>query len=151
MYVRGRVERLTRLVGGFTADVNGTWQVSDANLLASEQLGLGGFQSIRGFHESLLTRDNGVIVNVELQDRPRKVAGRNQLVLFIFTDIGAGSQHHTVDGEASHLRLWSAGPGLRYRFGRHLDARLSYGFVITHTGLSDAPRGELHFGVRTSY
>ena len=41
-------------------------QISSQNLLPSEQIGLGGFNSVRGYDERQLNYDSGCILNVEL-------------------------------------------------------------------------------------
>ncbi len=144
-YVYGHIvaERLTRLPAGFTWDVRGTAQVSDATLLPSEQLIFGGYASVRGFVEQGATRDNGVLLENELRLPPiqtglPKLLGAksvdDQLVPFVFFDLGAGWNHQEFDGVASWVELSSIGPGVTWQVERYLSLRFTWGIPLQRYG-----------------
>jgi hemolysin activation/secretion protein len=68
-YVYGRfsAERDTRLPFSFTWVLRGVGQVSDRNLLVSEQFGLGGYATVRGYDEREANGDQGWFVSNELR------------------------------------------------------------------------------------
>ena len=142
-YLHLTAERLTTLPRGFTWDLRGTAQLSDATLLPSEQVIFGGYASVRGFEEQGATRDNGVLVENELRLPPIRtglparlgVKGvTDQLVPFLFLDFGAGWNHQDFDGEASWIELSSVGPGASWQIGRYLSSRLTWGIPLQRYG-----------------
>jgi hemolysin activation/secretion protein len=136
-------ERLTNLPRGFTWDLRGTAQLSDATLLPSEQVIFGGYASVRGFEEQGATRDNGVLVENELRlppihtGLPAMLGAKgvtDQLVPFLFLDFGAGWNHQEFDGEASWIELSSVGPGVRWQISRYLTSRFVWGIPLQRYG-----------------
>ena len=61
------LERLTRLPGDWSLILRGTLQFSDAKLIPSEQLGFGGYDTIRGYDERKVNADEGYIFTTELR------------------------------------------------------------------------------------
>jgi hemolysin activation/secretion protein len=148
-YVRGTVEELIALPRRFGWDVRASGQFAGAQLLSSEQMAFGGDGSVRGLPTFAATRDNGLIVSTELRTpgmpvfaRSADPARQDRLSLFAFVD-GAGGGQHAIN--APRLRLASAGPGLRYQFGRYASLTLAYGRVLHQEGVLDAGRGRVHF------
>lgn len=142
-YAHLTAERLTNLPRGFTWDLRGTAQLSDATLLPSEQVIFGGYASVRGFEEQGATRDNGVLVENELRAPPFQTglpallgAKRvpDQLVPFLFFDFGAGWNHRNFDGEASWIELSSVGPGVTWQVGRYWSSRFTWGIPLQRYG-----------------
>jgi hemolysin activation/secretion protein len=80
VHTRLTLDRLTDLPAGFSWHSRLAGQLSDAILLPSEQLIFGGFQSIRGFVEQGVTRDEGVTWKNELR-LPTLEAGTPQAAL----------------------------------------------------------------------
>lgn len=114
------------------------WQLSSTNLLASEQMGLGGYNSVRGYEERSINIDNGVIVNIDLSFRPipifsffRKARCMNEgLVLVAFFDLGYGKNHLVYEGEKEDFLLYSVGPAFRYHLGDNVSIRADWGYQL---------------------
>lgn len=135
--------------------LRGEWQFSPDALIAGEQFGLGGANSVRGAAERALQGDKGVLLSFELQSpelQPRlRVLG--------FVDAGwLGNQHpHPTRLSSDHLA--SAGVGLRWASEQRFSLSLDYGRVISGSSLPvasfpDAPRRgdeRLHLGLSLRY
>ena len=175
-YVYGRftAERETRLwqvmesapdeSGQFLRwNLRGLFQLADGNLLASEQLGLGGYATVRGYDERQISIDEGWLISNELKTpalTPAKWLGlskvKDRLEFLFFWDYAVGGNKELItigSGEPDHYTLSSVGPGVRYSIGRHLTFRFDYGFPLAQTRIDptrkDEPRA--HIGVNISY
>jgi hemolysin activation/secretion protein len=114
------VQLVVRATGQFTGD----------KLLALDGLSIGGMNSVRGYRENQLLRDNGYFLNVELEYPLLKRPETGSLTLVPFLDYG----HGWNNGESADS-LSSAGLALRYRWqGLRLDLawgkRLDYPSTI---------------------
>lgn len=148
-YARLELERRTRLPAGLTALSRATVQFATANLLGSEQLGLGGAHSLRGYEEREANGDNGFMLSNELHAAPCLVApapGRAwtavRLDPFVFLDYGVVTSHQRLPGEPSRLELASAGLGLRFNLGTACSLRADYGWQLKDSGVSDGRRNQ---------
>jgi len=144
VYTRVTLDRLTDLPQGFSWHSRLTGQLSSAILLPSEQLVFGGFQSIRGFVEQGVTRDEGVTWQNELR-LPTLEAGTarllhldpesDALVPFWFFDIGGGRNHQELPGTpTSWVSLASTGPGITWNVSRNLSFRFTWGIPLMRVG-----------------
>ena len=124
---------------------NGSWLVSlhaqkaSGNLLGSEQLSLGGAQSLRGYEEGHVYVDEGLVLRNEL--RPPAYQGHNQRFQpLVFVDYGLGIVRNPVPGERKTFNLASAGLGIRYVLGRHFNLSLDYGMQLRDPDLGPRKR-----------
>jgi hemolysin activation/secretion protein len=157
-YANIQLSRLTRLPGDWSLFLHGTLQFSNSNLIPSEQLGLGGYDTVRGYDEREVNSDEGYIFNLELRTPTLslgKVLGwtqfNDQLQLLTFWDYGAGYNHEVLPGEPSEISLSSLGGGLRYSINTYLSVRADYGFQLENTGLDTLHGGRGDIGVVISY
>ncbi len=143
VYVHLAAERVTRLPDGFSWDVRGVAQFSNAILLPSEQMIFGGYASVRGFAEQGAIRDNGVLLENELRlpsigslwpKGTSAVRFTDQLTPFVFIDYGVGWNHRDTTAASSWLALGSVGPGLTWQIQRYLSARFTWGIPLTRHG-----------------
>jgi hemolysin activation/secretion protein len=167
LYMRLNVSRLTELPWGFSLLNELEWQVSDTNLLSPEQLGFGGYASIRGYDERELTgTDEGWIVRNEfrlpafsvsslLGDPLGEAWAGDQLQFLFFWDYGvanAGTGLVTrIDGMTREdVAMSGLGPGIRYTVNRWLSVRADYAFQMIDTGNSRY-NSRWHLGIIVSY
>jgi hemolysin activation/secretion protein len=160
-YARLELDRTTKLPAGFSWVVRGTGQIASANLLSSEQLGFGGYQSLRGFDEYQVTKDNGIIMENELHGPSfsviRNFGGRvalaDKLDPLVFIDYGIGGNHERLTAEPTNTQMASFGVGLRYMVATNLNIRFDYGWQVqgyqNSTSTGDHQRG--HVGVVLAY
>jgi hemolysin activation/secretion protein len=130
-YVLASVSRLQRLPGGFTAVFSGLGQWSSARLLATEQFGLGGEDSVRGYDDRLFNGDDGISGQLELRTPSRHLLGRvpDQSQALLFLDAGRDWQNDLRPNE-TEATLLSAGPGLRLQVSSHGTIKADYGWQL---------------------
>lgn len=133
-----------------------TGQLSDENLLGSEQLGFGGHTTIRGYEEREYNADQGLIANVELRSpryRLGKIGSNDSLThdmqFLAFYDYGLARNHRLLDEEVTP-DFASTGLGARYNMGKHIALRFDYGWRLER-GFSKNDGGRMHLGVVISY
>ena len=114
-------------------------QTADHDLLPSEQLGAGGFDSVRGYDERAASGSVGLLLREELRSPPFRLLSRlpfnapsDQAQLLTFWDYGAVRQKQLVPGMPSSTEIQSVGLGMRYSMSRHFDMRLDYGWQLHH-------------------
>ena len=118
-YVR-RIGQDTELV--FRLDA----QLADNPLPALEQFSLGGFDTVRGYRENRIVRDQGVIASVEWRIPIWHKANRPILDIAPFVDSGYAFNFRS---DKDNPREWitSAGIGLLYNPNRRVSMQLYYG------------------------
>lgn len=155
-YALFTLERVTKLPFGFTWDVRGTAQLANENLLGSEQLGLGGFSTVRGYEEREVNGDQGWIINNEIRTPPVSLtqlftkcsAAQDSLQFLFFWDYGTISNVVKQPGESANITLTSIGPGVRYKINTYASLRFDYGFQLKDSGVAnnnDGSYGHLAF------
>jgi hemolysin activation/secretion protein len=161
-YLYGQLvlDRTTRLPFDFTWTLRSLLQESDGNLLPSEQLGLGGYETVRGYDEREANGDNGYFLSTEIATPPVSIANlfgskavKDQLQFFGFVDYGGTSLHNTTPADVNpNVNLLSAGPGVRYTISPYLSVRFDYGFQMINTGFGPAGQhGRADIGILVSY
>ena len=161
-YAYGRVtaERITRLPWDYSWILTGVGQYASDRLLPSEQIGVGGYRSVRGYDERLANGDHGWIVSNEIRTRGFETlnffpGGVNTIQFLVFADYGATRIEGDVDeGSDVEADLFSVGGGLRYTVGLHVSFRFDYGFQLYDRELSDdirQPNSRGHLGLMVSF
>jgi hemolysin activation/secretion protein len=106
-------------------------QIADRPLLAIEQLGIGGQDSVRGYRQYLLLADNGLIASAEVR-LPLFMPPQSPQVLQIvpFLDFGWGWNRSTGNNDLTRNVIAAGGLGLRYQ-GDNFSAKLDYGIPFS--------------------
>jgi hemolysin activation/secretion protein len=151
-------QRLTKLPADFTLLLRGTLQTSNGNLAQSEQLGFGGYDTVRGYDEREVNADEGYIFTTELRTPPvslgdtfKCAAFKDQLQFLGFWDYAAAHNHSPLPGEPSEIPLSSVGVGVRYTINTYLSVRYDYGFQLLRTGLDNDHGNRSDLGIVVSY
>lgn len=163
-YAYGRIdlERFQRLPQGFTAVARATGQFASENLLPSEQLGFGGYASVRGYEENEAIVDRGILASVEVRapafslidliSREGAPAGGDQFQWLAFWDYAHGGSVNALPGEARFVSLSSIGPGFRWSFGDRFSMRFDYGFQLRESGMGlGLGDSRMHIGGTLAY
>ncbi|CAO3439084.1 ShlB/FhaC/HecB family hemolysin secretion/activation protein [Azospirillum doebereinerae] len=159
-YAYGRIglDRVTRLPEEFSWIVRAQGQISSANLLASEQLSLGGNASVRGYAESEALGDQGILLSTELRSPEVSFARLfgerdlgDSLQGLVFADYGVVGQRHRVAGDDRHTVLASVGPGLRYSLPPYATLKLDWGFQLRGTNSGENRFGRPHIALSLAY
>lgn len=124
---------IQNLPHGLQFRARGQFNLSDRPLLGIEQLSIGGFNSVRGYRQNALLRDNGVLGSVELSI-PLLNRKKHGLNLIPFLDFGTGwnwkRANPVLGSEPTTNTLLSIGLALTYRFKNNLFARIDGGIPL---------------------
>ncbi len=111
-------------------------QYTDDALIAPEQFGIGGADSVRGFNERYAANDKGYRTTLEMYtpDVAKAVGfGEGRLRFLAFYDTGALRRNYTQPNEQEAVNLDSGGLGVRLSYRSNLTARLDLAHVF-HDG-----------------
>nr|VFK18469.1 MAG: Hemolysin activation/secretion protein [Candidatus Kentron sp. LFY] len=98
-------------------------QWTNDSLLPLEQFAVGGANSVRGYRENQLVRDQGYVASIEYRHSLLTFDNPHDLKLVLFSDIGGGRYR---DKHVSDSLLWSIGIGMRWKWKR-LRAAIDWG------------------------
>lgn len=136
----------TRPLGaGLSLRLAGEGQIATRPLLASEEMGLGGRDFLRGFDYREFAGDRGVAGSVELRldlGGPFRPLRRAQP--YLFADAGHVGN---LDGGAGGGELASAGGGLRVWLPHRLEAGVELGIPLTEGALDRRPEPRFSFSL----
>jgi len=127
--------------GGVTSITKLVAQVSDGNLLPSEELGAGGAASVRGYDERAANGSQGILLSEEFRTPAFSLAKQfyntnspwnDQTQLGVFYDFGSVSNNNLIPNSPSSYQLSSVGLGLHLLSGPDQNVRLDldYGFQL---------------------
>lgn len=157
-YGRFNFNRVTKLPWDFSWTLRGLYQLSEANLLGSEQFGLGGYSTVRGYEEREANGDNGYLLSTEVRTPPvspgtwlKMKSARDQLQVLGFFDYGGTQNYSLLPAEDPHRQLASVGPGLRYSVSPYLTLRFDYGWQLYPTGSGNRFHERGHLGIVIAY
>ncbi|HAZ15041.1 MAG: hypothetical protein A2Y28_00730 [Chlamydiae bacterium GWC2_50_10] len=159
-YVYGRLTAgdIITLPKKLSASLLGRLQLANGNLLPSEQFGLGGYDTVRGYDEREINADRALCLNGELRSMPLpflKLFGfrklDEELIFLAFLDFGLGNNVHLLPEESRFQTLLGAGPGLRYRIGKNLSIRADLGFKLHENQFSTSAPMRWHVGGMISF
>jgi len=158
-YFYGRInaDRITQLPWNFSWILSASGLYSTERLPPSEELALGGYNTIRGYDERVLLGDVGWIINNEVRTPPIPLVGllnipkiTDQVQFLGFFDYGHLHVKNPQSGEADNSTLYSTGVGLRYSLRHNLSVRFDYGFPLTEKGLNEHS-SRMHLGALLSF
>jgi hemolysin activation/secretion protein len=151
------LNRVTQLPYDFNWSLSFEGQLANKNLIGSEQIGIGGFNSVRGYDEYQFTGDKGLIVRNELLSPAYSLVSkfygslpRDQLQLLWFVDFGMVDNIDRLVGEESQ-RLSSTGVGFRYAMGNNVNLRFDYGWQLEQLNTNNDKGSRLHASLVIAY
>ncbi|MCB1079258.1 MAG: ShlB/FhaC/HecB family hemolysin secretion/activation protein, partial [Verrucomicrobiae bacterium] len=159
LYASLGVERQQRLPEEWSARLRAQGQVSNGNLQASEQLGAGGYDSVRGFEQRVIRGDEGLFASAEIYTPPVSL-GRimewenetDELRFLGFFDYASLTNVNRLPDEPNQQELASVGVGLRWRYSDWFRLRLDYGHpVSTHNTPGIDDNGRVHIGATANF
>lgn len=131
-----------------------TGQASTANLLPSEQLGIGGEQTVRGYEENQLLVDNGLVARTEIKTPATRLFFAHQqkkvqerLEFLAFFDVGYGGRHKNLHNLDSTQYLMGIGPGMRYHIDPYLSVLFDWGIRLQRKYPFNDDWQRIHFSV----
>ena len=104
-------------------------QRTSALLIAAEQFGIGGSDSVRGFGEREIAGDQGTRLGLEVW-APAMSADPWRMIPLGFLDAARVTRNQAAAGEIPGQAISSVGLGLRAAYGQHLTLRVDWGYVL---------------------
>lgn len=155
VYMRLLADRTTPLPGPFSWFVSGEAQWASGPLLSSEQIFLGGVDTIRAYAQDTFGGDNGALLRNELRvdvlgadhalfsqfGTKDSWLNEQQLQFYGFWDVGWAKDIIAQPGQPDSATLQSLGVGLRYSLGNNISVQGDYGWQLD--GLPGMPAGQL--------
>lgn len=162
MYATGSFEHQRRLMQDWSMRMRLMGQISDGNLQASEQFGLGGYDRVRGFDQRIIRGDEGVYGTVELYAPEISLARifdwpyahgpcQDSLRLLAFFDAGAVSNVDLLPNEPNSQSIASTGVGMRWRYNDFFNFRVDYAHPVMTDNVVTDESGRFHFGATTTF
>jgi hemolysin activation/secretion protein len=141
-YTNIQLNRITKLPWDFSLATKILGQVSSGTMIGSEQFGIGGYTTVRGYDERGVNGDSGIVVSNELRTPPVSIgqffgiAGATDQLQFLgFVDYGAVTNNKVVTGPTSSDWLLGVGPGVRYLINPYFTVRADYGLQLKSTDI----------------
>ncbi len=157
VYFRGGLSYLQSLPGRWSFYMLTRGQISTQNLLPSEQYGIGGFDTVRGYEEWQISADTALLGTIEIRS-PRLPLIKhwcrscNDSIQFLaFFDNGWGSNHKAPAPTFKANYIAGVGPGIRYNYSEYLTARLDVGYKLQKKRYYGGGPAMIHFSVVGSY
>lgn len=133
-------------------------QVASSNLLPSEEYGVGGYNTVRGYKERIVNGDQTFIWNLEVRTPPISIlnalAGwkkfNDSFQFLLFYDYGLSAVRRAAPEQPKTSYLMSLGPGIRYHIIPYLTFRADWGFQLHNLDLG-GPYVRLHFSLSVGY
>lgn len=125
-------------------------QLADRPLVPLEQIGIGGFGTVRGYRQDTFLTDNGVTASAEVRipiARVPEVEGLLQLIPFI--DFGLG--WNAIGNNPNPNTLLSTGVGLSWQMYNRISARIDYGIPLINIATNGNTLQEEGLGFSFSY
>lgn len=116
-------------------------------LIAAEQFGLGGAESVRGFNERYTSNDKGYRSNWEIYTPELGTMmgfETAKLRLLTFYDTGHVVRNNPQPGELESVSLDSVGLGMRMNYGTNFTIRADFAQVLHDGTQSGVPAGRTH-------
>ena len=140
-----------------SGNFNGQW--ASAPLMPTEQYGIGGYNTVRGYDERSANGDNGYVMSVELRTPPGSIfkifddqSVDDSLQFLGFFDYGyVGNIKPLTDEPEAVVYLMSVGPGLRYNIDRFTSVRFDWGFQLHQAPSNSVSWGRAELSVTVAY
>ena len=129
----GQAQYVRRLTDDWQLILRGTAQLTDQPLLPLEQFSLGGIDTVRGYRENQLVRDQALCATAELRIPVIRKNDRSLLDLAVFCDAGWAKNNdirgvNTLPDEF----ISSAGLGVLWNPNRNFSMTVYWGYPFKH-------------------
>lgn len=143
----------------FTVSGNFNGQLASSPLMPTEQYGLGGYNTVRGYDERSANGENAYVFNAELRTPPGsifKIFGNQEVddtfQFLAFFDYGFVGNIKPAPGlPEPTMWLMSIGPGLRYDIDRFVSVRFDWGFQLHRAPIGSVTGSRAELSVTAAY
>ena len=145
-YLQLLAQRDLTIGAGFGVSARGRFQWTPNTLLPSEEMGLGGDDTLRGYAPYTVQGDRGWNLQMEMRTPAFAFFGDTGPAFQPFVFVDAGHVWNKIDqpGELQAGMLSDVGVGVRFQWSRFVNARVTYGQPLRAvTGGSKAPLAQV--------
>jgi len=137
------------------------WIIPEDRLVPARMTTFGGMYSVRGYKESRIVADGGIIASVQYeydlvthdaaQGQPAPTLGEGyeirKLAPLVFFDYGRTKIKNRVPGEAGNQSLYSIGVGTLVEIGKNFSGAIYYGYPLESTDSTDEGDGRINISL----
>ena len=148
-------DKIKRLTGSLR------WIIPDERLVPAKMTTFGGMYSVRGYKESRIVADGGIIASVQYeydlvrhdaaQGQPAPTLGEGyeikKLAPLVFFDYGRTKIKNRVADEAGNQSLYSIGVGTLVEIGKNFSGAIYYGYPLESTDSTDEGDGRINISL----
>jgi len=157
-YAIASLEHQRRLRDDWSARFKFQGQVANENLQASEQIGAGGYDTVRGFDQRIARGDHGFVSIMEIYTPELSFArifdweNESDSLRFLgFFDAANLGNKELLPFEPSYQHIGSVGLGLRYNYSDWFRFRLDYGYPVFTENVVTDTSGRFHIGATATF
>lgn len=156
-YGKWTLDRRTRLPKKVTWVLKGGYQLTSANLLPSEQVTLGGKNTVRGYVESETNADTGYWFSTELIAPSFSFSNlfnrswNDQMQYMVFFDYGYARNKFETSGTINAWEIYSTGTGVRYLVNPHISMQMDWGYQLKESANFPDDKERAHISLSVSY
>ncbi len=170
-HFNGDLQHTHQLPEGFELFGKVQAQIADGPLVSSEQMSIGGADTVRGYLESEAIGDTGVNGTIEVRtpeigqwlqkalhgenatdDAGNKLANlMRDWRLFGFVDAGTVMIHEPLADQSSSFTLWSYGVGTRFKLLENFEGSITYAVPMIDEGETIATEPRVLFSASGSF
>lgn len=128
-------------------------QFAGEPLISNEQFSMGGENNVRGYLQSDVLVDQGVIASVELQSPSlfsESYDWLSSLHWFSFVDWSTGRIREALPDQDDTFDLLGVGAGIRFQLWDFVDGSVAWARPLKETNSTDKNDDRMHFSVRYS-
>ncbi|MHC4570452.1 MAG: ShlB/FhaC/HecB family hemolysin secretion/activation protein [Planctomycetota bacterium] len=148
-------DKIQRLTGSLR------WILPNERLVPARMTIFGGMYSVRGYKESGIVADGGILASVQYEydlvksDQAKGISTTDsekkpwlrKLAPLVFFDYGRAKIRHPVPGEKGVETLYSVGVGTIVELGDNFSGAVYYGFPLEATNTTDTKDGRLNLSL----
>jgi hemolysin activation/secretion protein len=148
-------DKIQRLTGSLR------WIIPDERLVPAKMTTFGGMYSVRGYKESRIVADGGVLASVQYeydlvkhdatQGQPPPTLGEGyevrKLAPLVFFDYGEAKMEDKVGTEKGSEELYSVGVGALVEIGENFSGAVYYGYPLESTDTTDTGDGRINISL----
>ncbi len=151
IYLSGDLQHRFPIVAGFQGQVKISAQYTDSPLISNEQYTAGGSETVRGYYESQVLGDNGVLGSLELHTPYLGSKSWNKVQDFYalwFLDASKMWILQALPDQPTGYQISSSGVGMRLKTG-YLNMALDAGYPFNT--ISKVEKGDVRVHFRLAY
>ncbi len=131
----------------------------NTRLIPAKMTTFGGMYTVRGYDESAIVADGGILASVQYEydivkhneaklakkgEPQEKTEKLRKLAPLVFFDYGRAQMKDAVAGEKPHEELYSIGTGILFEWGKHLSGGVYYGYPLKATSTTSVGDGRIN-------